>query len=69
MYFLSKAINDLGIKVVLSEGADEVLEAICILECLQQSFKRNHRVKIIYSRFMRADKSTMAQGLELESFF
>jgi asparagine synthetase B (glutamine-hydrolysing) len=32
MYFLSKAISDLGIKVVLSEGADEVLEVIYTLE-------------------------------------
>jgi hypothetical protein len=31
MYFLSKAISDLGIKVVLS-GKDEVLEVIYTLE-------------------------------------
>jgi asparagine synthase (glutamine-hydrolysing) len=31
MYFLSKAITESGIKVVLSgEGADEILEVICI---------------------------------------
>jgi asparagine synthetase B (glutamine-hydrolysing) len=32
MYFLSKAISDLGIKVVVREGADEVLEVIYTLE-------------------------------------
>jgi asparagine synthase (glutamine-hydrolysing) len=42
MYFLSKAITDLGIKVVLSgEGADEIFEAICTLVThhLQGNFK------------------------------
>jgi asparagine synthase (glutamine-hydrolysing) len=44
MYFLSKAISDLGIKVVLSgEGADEVLEVIYTLEMhLLPNFKRNN---------------------------
>jgi asparagine synthase (glutamine-hydrolysing) len=45
MYFLSKAITESGIKVVLSgEGADEILEVICILEMRlpQRNFKRNN---------------------------
>jgi asparagine synthase (glutamine-hydrolysing) len=45
MYFLSKAITESGIKVVLSgEGADEILEDICTLEMhlRQRNFKRNN---------------------------
>jgi asparagine synthetase B (glutamine-hydrolysing) len=43
MYFLSKAITEL--KFVLSgEGADEILEDICILEMhlRQRNFKKNN---------------------------
>jgi asparagine synthetase B (glutamine-hydrolysing) len=40
-----KAITESGIKVVLSgEGADEVLEVICILKCpFSRGFQKKHR--------------------------
>jgi asparagine synthase (glutamine-hydrolysing) len=66
MYFLSKAITESGIKVVLSgEGADEILEVICILEMRlpQRNFKTIERVqKLFTADLLRADKSTMSQG-------
>jgi asparagine synthase (glutamine-hydrolysing) len=65
---VSKAITESGIKVVSGEGADEILEVICILE---MRFRRGisketiERVqKLFTADLLRADKSTMSQGLE-----
>jgi asparagine synthase (glutamine-hydrolysing) len=39
--FCQKAITESGIKVVSGEGADEILEVICILEMrLRQKFQK-----------------------------
>jgi asparagine synthase (glutamine-hydrolysing) len=70
MYFLSKAITDLGIKVVLSgEGADEVFggylyfrNAPSAEEFQKETIERVQ--KLFTADLLRVDKSTMAQGLE-----
>ncbi len=70
MYFLSKYIKDLGIKVVLSgEGSDEILGGYLYfynapsLEEFQKETIR--RVGLLSTAdCLRADKSTMAHGLE-----
>ena len=70
MYFLSKAISDLGIKVVLSgEGADEVFGGYLYFRNAPsaEDFQKEtiERVqKLFTADLLRADKSTMAQGLE-----
>ena len=70
MYFLSKAITDLGIKVVLSgEGADEVFGGYLYFRNAPSSedFQKEtiERVqKLFTADLLRADKSTMAHGLE-----
>jgi asparagine synthase (glutamine-hydrolysing) len=63
--FCQKAITESGIKVVSGEGADEILEVICILEMrLPQKFQKTiERVqKLFTADLLRADKSTMSQG-------
>ncbi len=70
MYFLSKAITDLGIKVVLSgEGADEVFggylyfrNAPTTEDFTKETIERVQ--KLFTADLLRADKSTMAHGLE-----
>jgi asparagine synthase (glutamine-hydrolysing) len=70
MYFLSKAISDLGIKVVLSgEGADEIFggylyfrNAPSTEEFQKETIERVQ--KLFTADLLRADKSTMAHGLE-----
>lgn len=70
MYFLSKAITDKGIKVVLSgEGADEVFggylyfrNAPSAAEFQKETIERVQ--KLFTADLLRADKSTMAYGLE-----
>ncbi|WP_298151258.1 asparagine synthase B [Flavobacterium sp.] len=70
MYFLSKAITDMGIKVVLSgEGADEVFggylyfrNAPSTEEFQKETIERVQ--KLFTADLLRADKSTMAHGLE-----
>ncbi len=70
MYFLSKYITDMGIKVVLSgEGSDEILGGYLYfynapsLEEFQKETIR--RVGLLSTAdCLRADKSTMAHGLE-----
>lgn len=70
MYFLSKAITDMGIKVVLSgEGADEVFggylyfrNAPSAAEFQKETVERVQ--KLFTADLLRADKSTMAHGLE-----
>lgn len=70
MYFLSKAITDLGIKVVLSgEGADEIFggylyfrNAPSVDEFQKETIERVQRLAT--ADLLRADKSTMAHGLE-----
>ena len=70
MYFLSKAITDLGIKVVLSgEGADEIFggylyfrNAPSTEEFQKETIERVQ--KLFTADLLRADKSTMAHGLE-----
>lgn len=70
MYFLSKAITDLGIKVVLSgEGADEIFGGYLYFRNAPtaEEFQREtiERVqKLFTADLLRADKSTMAHGLE-----
>ena len=70
MYFLSKAITDLGIKVVLSgEGADEIFGGYLYFRNAPSSeeFQKEtiERVqKLFTADLLRADKSTMAHGLE-----
>lgn len=71
MYFLSKAITDLGIKVVLSgEGADEIFggylyfrNAPSVEEFQKETIERVQ--KLFTADLLRADKSTMAHGLEV----
>ena len=71
MYFLSKAITDLGIKVVLSgEGADEVFGGYLYFRNAPsaEDFQKEtiERVqKLFTADLLRADKSTMANGLEV----
>lgn len=70
MYFLSKAITEKGIKMVLSgEGADEIFggylyfrNAPSAAEFQQETIDRVH--KLFTADLLRADKSTMAHGLE-----
>jgi len=71
MYFLSKYITDMGVKVVLSgEGADEILggylyfgNAPSIEEFQKETISRVNRLST--ADVLRADKSTMAHGLEV----
>lgn len=71
MYFLSKAITDLGIKVVLSgEGADEIFGGYLYFRNAPttEDFQKEtiERVqKLFTADLLRADKSTMAHGLEV----
>ena len=70
MYFLSKAITEQGIKMVLSgEGADEIFggylyfrNAPSAAEFQQETIDRVQ--KLFTADLLRADKSTMAHGLE-----
>lgn len=70
MYFLSKAITDLGVKVVLSgEGADEIFggylyfrNAPSTEDFTKETIERVQ--KLFTADLLRADKSTMAHGLE-----
>ncbi|RZJ65099.1 MAG: asparagine synthase B [Flavobacterium sp.] len=70
MYFLSKAITEQGIKVVLSgEGADEIFggylyfrNAPSTEEFQKETIERVQ--KLFTADLLRADKSTMAHGLE-----
>lgn len=70
MYFLSKAITEKGIKVVLSgEGADEIFggylyfkNAPSKVEFQKETIRRVKRLST--ADCLRADKSTMAHGLE-----
>ncbi|WP_294819704.1 asparagine synthase B [uncultured Flavobacterium sp.] len=70
MYFLSKAITDMGVKVVLSgEGADEIFGGYLYFRNAPSSaaFQKEtiERVqKLFTADLLRADKSTMAHGLE-----
>jgi asparagine synthase (glutamine-hydrolysing) len=70
MYIMSKYITDLGIKVVLSgEGADEMLGGYLYFGDApsKEEFQKEtiRRVKLLStSDCLRADKSTMAYGLE-----
>ncbi len=71
MYFLAKAITDTGVKVVLSgEGADEIFggylyfrNAPSSREFQQETIDRLQ--KLHTADLLRADKSTMAHGLEV----
>lgn len=70
MYFLSKAITDMGIKVVLSgEGSDEIFGGYLYFhlapsdeEFTKETISRVFRLST--ADCQRADKSTMATGLE-----
>lgn len=70
MYFLSKAIADLGIKVVLSgEGADEIFggylyfrNAPTAIDFQKETIERVQ--KLFTADLLRADKATMAHGIE-----
>lgn len=70
MYFLAKAITEKGIKVVLSgEGADEVFggylyfrNAPSTVDFTKETIERVQ--KLFTADLLRADKSTMAHGLE-----
>lgn len=70
MYFMSKHITDLGVKVVLSgEGADEIFGGYLYFRNAPSSeeFQKEtiRRVQLLStSDCLRADKSTMAFGLE-----
>ncbi|OYQ48259.1 asparagine synthase B [Flavobacterium aurantiibacter] len=70
MFFLSKAITDMGVKVVLSgEGADEVFGGYLYFRNAPTAddFRKEtvERVqKLFTADLLRADKSTMAHGLE-----
>ena len=71
MYFLSKAITDVGVKVVLSgEGADEIFGGYLYFRNAPtvEAFQKEtiERVqKLFTADLLRADKSTMAHGLEV----
>ena len=70
MYFMSKYITDMGVKVVLSgEGADEILGGYLYFhnapspeEFQKETVRRVGRLST--ADCLRADKSTMAHGLE-----
>jgi asparagine synthase (glutamine-hydrolysing) len=70
MYFLAQAITEQGIKVVLSgEGADEVFggylyfrNAPSTVDFTKETIERVQ--KLFTADLLRADKSTMAHGLE-----
>lgn len=70
MYFLSKFITEMGIKVVLSgEGADEIFggylyfrNAPSVADFQKETIERVQ--KLHTADLLRADKSTMAYGLE-----
>jgi asparagine synthase (glutamine-hydrolysing) len=70
MYFLSKVIVEKGIKVVLSgEGADEIFggylyfaNAPSVADFQRETIERVQ--KIFTADLLRADKATMAHGLE-----
>lgn len=70
MYFLSKAITEMGIKVVLSgEGADEIFGGYLYFHNApsDEEFQKEtiRRVGLLSTAdCLRADKSTMAWGLE-----
>ena len=70
MYFLSKAIAEAGVKVVLSgEGADEIFGGYLYFRNAPstEDFQKEtiERVqKLFTADLLRADKSTMAHGLE-----
>lgn len=70
MYFMSKAITDRGIKVVLSgEGADEIFGGYLYFRNAPDSFEFQKETvrrvqRLSTADCLRADKSTMAHGLE-----
>jgi len=70
MYFLSKAITDMGVKVVLSgEGADEIFGGYLYFHNVpdDEEFQKETiwRVfRLSTADCLRADKATMATGLE-----
>lgn len=70
MYFLSKAITEKGIKVVLSgEGADEIFGGYLYFRNAPSAFHFQKETidrvqKLFTADLLRADKSTMAHGLE-----
>lgn len=71
MYFLSKAISEAGVKVVLSgEGADEIFGGYLYFKNAPsaEAFQKEtiRRVKRLSTAdCLRADKSTMAHGIEV----
>lgn len=71
MYFMSKKITDLGVKVVLSgEGADEIFGGYLYFRNAPSTtaFQKetvNRVRKLSTADCLRADKSTMAHGLEV----
>jgi len=70
MYFLSKAIADMGIKVVLSgEGADEIFGGYLYFHNApsDEEFQKETIRRVFWlstADCLRADKATMAAGLE-----